>query len=159
MQVQKPVPDLLPGLNPDVSALALTRFLLRAQRAARLEGQIDLLITSNAGIRELNRRFRHKEQPTDVLSFPTASRNGFSGDIAISAEIAAAQAQELGHSLATELKILILHGVLHLKGFDHETDEGQMARKELALRRQLGLPTGLIERAHERSAVKKRGGR
>jgi probable rRNA maturation factor len=142
-----------------VSALALTRFLARAKRAAGLTGQIDLLVTGNAGVRELNRRFRGKNQPTDVLSFPPAERNGFAGDIAISADIAVAQAKELGHSLATECKILILHGVLHLKGFDHEMDNGQMARKEMNLRRTLGLPTGLIERSHGRVTAKKRGQR
>ena len=68
------------------------------------------------------------------------------GDVAISADIAAANARRLGHSAGEEIKILVLHGVLHLAGFDHETDDGKMARKEVRLRKALGLPAGLIER-------------
>jgi probable rRNA maturation factor len=95
----------------------------------------------------LNRRFRRKDRATDVLSF--AGQNGAAGDIAISAETAARNARRLGHSTAAELKVLILHGALHLAGYDHEHDRGQMARREQRLRRQFRLPTGLIERGHK----------
>ena len=94
----------------------------------------------------LNRRFRRKNKPTDVLSFPSAVP-GVAGDIAISLEIAADNAAQLGHSLETEVKILIVHGLLHLAGYDHESDSGEMAAKEAEIRRKLGLPVGLIERA------------
>jgi len=107
-----------------------------------------VLVTSNAEMRSLNRRFLGKGQPTDVLSFPAASgtTKGFAGDIAISAEMAAQNARALGHALAQEVKILVLHGILHLRGYDHERDRGQMARREQKLRRELRLPLGLIER-------------
>ncbi len=132
-----------------VSQLALSRFLTRARRAAGLKGQVDVLITSSREIRELNRRFRHKDKPTDVLSFPCATfpmTDGFEGEIAISADIAGQNAERLGHGLADELKVLLLHGVLHLAGYDHETDGGEMARREAVLRRELRLPQSLIER-------------
>ena len=94
------------------------------------------------------RRFRSKDQATDVLSFPPAAGfvNGLAGDIAISADIARQNARRLGHSAADEIKILALHAVLHLVGYDHEHDDGAMASKEAALRRSLKLPLGLIER-------------
>ena len=132
-----------------VSAVALARFLARAQRSARLRGSVDLLLAGNGELRSLNRRFRGKNKPTDVLSFPAGESplNGFAGDIAISVDIAKANARRLGHTAAEEIKILCLHGLLHLAGFDHESDNGQMARKELALRRSLGLASGLTERA------------
>ena len=97
-------------------------------------------------MQDLNRRFRRKNKPTDVLSFP--SRAAESPAILRSPlEIAAANAADLGHSLATEVKILILHGLLHLAGYDHETDDGEMLARETALRQELKLPVGLIERA------------
>jgi len=101
-------------------------------------------------MRRLNRRFRGENTATDVLSFPSADGAGSAGDVAISAEIAARNARHLGHSAADELKILVLHGMLHLAGYDHETDKGEMARKEAHLRRALGLPTALTERASAR---------
>ncbi len=118
----------------------------------RLKGQVTVLLTTDAAIRDLNRRFRGKNKATDVLSFPAEgpfrlSAEGIAGDVAISVTTALRQAAEQGHSLATEIKVLILHGVLHLAGFDHEADEGQMARRERVLRGRLGLPLGLIERA------------
>lgn len=130
-----------------VSARALGRFAARAQRAAGVRGEVDVLITCSAELRRLNRRFRGKDQATDVLSFPSA--DGTPGDIAISAEVGARNARRLGHSAADEIKILMLHGLLHLAGYDHETDGGEMARKEARLRRALGLPTALIERPSE----------
>ena len=128
------------GLN----ARALEEFAALAQRAAGVRGEVDVLITSGTHIRRLNRRFRNKNSPTDVLSFP--STDSTAGDIAISAEIAARNALRLGHSAMEEIQILILHGLLHLAGYDHETDAGAMARKEARLRRVFGLPTALIER-------------
>ncbi len=94
----------------------------------------------------LNRRFRRRNTATDVLSFPSEVP-GIAGDIAISLEIAASNASALGHSLVEEVKILILHGLLHLAGHDHETDNGEMLAREGRLRLKFGLPTGLIERA------------
>ena len=133
----------------DLTDLALSRFVARARRAAGLKGMVDVLVTSNAEMKILNRRFRGKNQATDVLSFPSGAddpRQGFAGEIAVSAEFAAQNARALGHTCAHEVKILVLHGVLHLKGYDHESDHGQMARRENQLRVSLGLPSGLIER-------------
>jgi probable rRNA maturation factor len=129
-----------------VSAAQLQRFARRAQTLARVKGEVDILISSNTRLRDLNRRFRHKNKPTDVLSFPRPS----GGDIAISAQIALDNAHRYDHSLATELKILVLHGMLHLAGYDHESDNGRMARAEARLRSQLKLPASLIDRAHSR---------
>lgn len=137
-----------------MSQAALTRFVLRARRAARLRGGVNVLVTSSAAIRALNRQFRSQNKATDVLSFPVAvtipessGRISLAGEVAISADIAVQNAIRLGHSPAQEIKILALHGILHLAGFDHERDNGQMARKEAKLRRTLGLPAALIERA------------
>jgi probable rRNA maturation factor len=126
----------------------LAQFLTRAQAAVRLRGRVTVLLTSDAAMRDLNLRFRGKNQPTDVLSFPASNlvQNQEKGDIAISVETARRQATEQGHALTCELKVLILHGVLHLAGHDHETDAGQMQRHEQSLRARLGLPPGLIER-------------
>lgn len=129
-----------------VSEQALSRFAARARRASGLDGAVEVLLTSNREMRALNRQFRRKDKPTDVLSFPIAHANGSSGDIAISLDIAVENAKRLGHPLATELKILILHGMLHLAGYDHETDSGEMARKEHKLRAELKLPDSLIAR-------------
>jgi probable rRNA maturation factor len=133
----------------DLTSLALDRFLARARRAAGLKGMVNVLLTSSAEMKSLNRRFRRKDKPTDVLSFPADPnvQKQVAGEIAISAEIATRNARELGHSPADEVKILVLHGVLHLRGYDHECDNGQMARREKQLRAKLHLPLGLIERA------------
>jgi probable rRNA maturation factor len=106
-------------------------------------------------MRKLNRGFRGKDQPTDVLSFPAIKevKNKFAGDLAVSLDIAVANARAFGHSTEAELKILILHGLLHLAGYDHETDAGQMARKEARLRHQFGLPSTLIDRTEGKPAV------
>ncbi len=131
-----------------LSATALAKFVSRASRASKLKGSVNVLVTGSAELRSLNRRFRAKDQPTDVLSFPPGPCfvNGLAGDIAISADIAKRNARRLGHSAAQEIKILALHGVLHLVGHDHERDDGAMAGKEAQLRRLLRLPVGLIER-------------
>lgn len=144
------------------SARALSLFTAKAQRAVGLRGEVSVRVTSDRELQELNRRFRKKNKPTDVLSFPSGTPK-LAGDIAISAEIAAANAAEIGHSAQIELKVLILHGLLHLAGYDHETDDGEMQSRETTLRRKLGLPVGLIERAHagapKARAAGKRGGR
>ena len=133
---------------PGLTEAPLARFVARAARASRLRGGVNVLVTSAQQLRALNRRFRCNDQPTDVLSFPAAhvSDTAFAGDIAIAAEIAIRNARLLGHSPAEEIKILALHGVLHLAGYDHERDHGEMARKEERLRKALRLPTALIER-------------
>jgi probable rRNA maturation factor len=137
-----------------LSAASLQRFILGARKATGLRGKVNLLLTDNAQMRALNLQFRRKDKPTDVLSFPPdferEGENAFAGEIAISADIASDNATRLGHSPAIEVKILALHGILHLAGFDHESDNGQMARKESALRRTLGLPSSLTERSGSR---------
>jgi probable rRNA maturation factor len=132
-----------------LTELALDRFIARARRAAGLRGGVNVLVTSNAEMQALNRRFRGKNAATDVLSFPAAfgTPSGFAGDIAVSAAIASQNARWLGHTPAEEIKILTLHGILHLRGYDHERDQGRMARREKQLRAKLHLPLGLIERA------------
>ncbi|HEY6768897.1 MAG TPA: rRNA maturation RNase YbeY [Candidatus Sulfotelmatobacter sp.] len=134
----------------NLSEAMLDGFVSRARRALKLKGSINVLVTSGAEMRSFNRRFRGKNKATDVLSFPSESsgvgKRPAAGEIAISAEIAAQNATNLGHTVATEVKILALHGMLHLAGFDHELDDGQMLRKETMLRRRFRLPPGLIER-------------
>jgi probable rRNA maturation factor len=132
----------------DLTELALDRFVANARRAAGLKGVVNVLLTSNAAMKSLNRRFRGKDTPTDVLSFPAeaGAEKQFAGEIAVSVEIASQNARLLGHSPAEEVRILVLHGVLHLRGYDHECDNGQMARREKQLRAKLRLPQGLIER-------------
>jgi probable rRNA maturation factor len=140
------------------SARTLSAFLREAQAAVRLKGAVSVLLTTDAKIKTLNRDFRRKNKATDVLSFPAAevSRGEVAGDLAISVDTARRQSGEQGHPLSTEIKVLILHGLLHLVGYDHETDTGQMARRERLLRARLNLPLGLIERtartAHEKVA-------
>jgi probable rRNA maturation factor len=130
---------------------ALARFVLRARKAAGLHGRVNVLVTGSAEMRKLNKQFRAKNKPTDVLSFPAElciqRKEKFAGEIAISGEIASRNAARFGHSAALEIKVLVLHGILHLAGFDHERDNGQMARKEATLRKALHLPAALIERS------------
>jgi probable rRNA maturation factor len=104
-------------------------------------------IATGEALRILNRDFRGKDESTDVLSFPSAMAPGFAGDLAISIEHARAQARALGHSVEQEIGVLMLHGVLHLMGMDHETDRGQMRRSEARWRKALALPMSLTERA------------
>jgi probable rRNA maturation factor len=131
------------------SARTLARFLSEAQSIVRLRGQVTVLLTTDAAIRKLNRQFRCKDKATDVLSFPAEGIGAekIAGDLAISVPTARKQAVEQRHSLSTEIKVLILHGLLHLAGHDHEDDTGKMARRERLLRAKLALPQGLIERA------------
>src|SRR4029077_4099224 len=138
---------------------SLTRFLASAKRAVGLRGAVTVLVTTSRELQTLNRRFRHKDAPTDVLSFPSdmvATRH-FAGDVAISADIAARNARRFGHSTADEVKILTLHGLLHLAGYDHESDHGGMARREQRLRKKLGLPVALIERSGIEGSNSRRG--
>ena len=147
IQIQKELDNL--------SEARLRRFLATARKAVGLKGDVSLLLTSDGEMQELNRSFRRKDHPTDVLSFPAidAVAMKFAGDLAISLDIASVNARLLGHSLEDEVRILILHGLLHLAGYDHETDAGQMARKESRLRHQLGLPSNLIARSRGSSAM------
>jgi probable rRNA maturation factor len=130
------------------SAAALARFVSSARRAAKLRGNVTVLITSNAEMKQLNHRFRKKDKATDVLSFPAEANPHDSsvGDLAISADIARENAKKLGHPVSQEIKVLILHGILHLAGYDHETDSGEMARVEQRLRKKMRLPVSLIQR-------------
>lgn len=140
-----------PSSSFDLTTLSksgLSRFLKRACASVALAGEVHVLLTGDAEIKRLNRSFRGKNKATDVLSFPAAEEaEGIAGDLAISLETALQQANEHGHSLRDEVRILLLHGLLHLHGEDHENDAGEMAAREVALRRALKLPIGLIERA------------
>jgi probable rRNA maturation factor len=142
-----------------LSTRALESFLLRVRRELDLkQAQVTVCLVSDAEIAGMNQSFRKKRGPTDVLSFPavklrkpTQSRRPTAaavsldsdatslGDIAIAPAVAKRNAKNYGRTLPAELKILILHGVLHLLGFDHEADRGEMDRTEKKLRRRLGL--------------------
>ncbi len=134
----------------------LEEFAGRARRALHFpEDGVTVCLVSDAAIARLNRRYRGKSGPTDVLSFPARGRRGNSrtaprgpaclrqaeyvGDIAISPAAARRNARHDSRSLAEELRVLILHGMLHLAGYDHETDDGRMDRLERRMRRRLGL--------------------
>lgn len=149
-----------------LSRASLERFLTRARRAVKLRGKVNILVTSSQAIRALNREFRDQNKATDVLSFPALPSSKqvsggpqLAGEIAICADIALQNSFSYGHSPSEEIKILTLHGLLHLAGFDHERDNGAMARKEQKLRRALGLPVGLIERATPAASNSAKGGR
>jgi len=131
-----------------LSQAGLARFLNRARAAAGIEGEVHVLLAGDATLRRLNRQFRGKNEATDVLSFPAGGDAGLgvAGDLAISLETAARQAARFGHSLRDEVRVLLLHGVLHLAGFDHEADAGEMAEREAELRRELGVAEGMIAR-------------
>jgi probable rRNA maturation factor len=112
---------------------------------ASARGDLSVALISDRRMRVLNRQFRGKDAVTDVLSFPAQTR-GFLGDIVIAAGVAKRQAREAGHKIQTEIRVLALHGLLHLLGYDHDADDGKMARAEARLRKKAGLPIGLIER-------------
>ena len=138
---------------------ALARWL-SAVAPASARGTVSVAIVTDARVRALNRDYRQKDYATDVLSFPADAddirvpgplaralgRVPHLGDIVIARGVARRQAKAAGHAEATELRVLALHGLLHLLGYDHETDEGEMARVERRLRRKGGLREGLIER-------------
>jgi probable rRNA maturation factor len=136
------------GLEATLSRSGLTSFLNRARVAVGVPGEVEVLLSDDPTLRRLNKSFRGKNKSTDVLSFPTPAEiaHAQAGDLAISLETAARQAATYGHSLRDEVRILILHGLLHLSGLDHETDNGEMAAREATLRRELRLPNTLIER-------------
>jgi len=148
--------------SAEIRPRAITLFARRLEAEVAGGRPFDCLITGDAELRRLNRDFRGQDYATDVLSFPVhhtkpatdgkkrpsvPRSGGHLGDIAISAARARAQARQFGHSTELEIRILMLHGVLHLLGFDHETDRGRMARAEKRWRDRLALPNGLIERA------------
>lgn len=142
--------DASPWLHVGLSRSGLKQFLHSAQRAVGLEGEVHVLLTDDATLRRLNRTYLGKDKATDVLSFPAATElnriAGVAGDLAISLETAARQAKRFGHTLRDEVRVLLLHGTLHLAGFDHEADCGEMAAREAELRRELKLPSSLIAR-------------
>lgn len=122
---------------------------LQKAAPASARGDVSVAVVSDRRMRALNRQFRGKDAATDVLSFPATHMPGvssFLGDIVIAAGVAARQAREAGHPVSTELRVLALHGLLHLLGYDHDTDGGKMARAEARLRKKAGLREGLIER-------------
>jgi probable rRNA maturation factor len=125
---------------------------LRRAAPRRARGEVTIALVSDARVRALNRRYRGKDYATDVLSFPARERETsagrYLGDIVIATGVARRQARDLGHSLAAELRILALHGLLHLLGYDHERDRGRMRTLEQRLLRRSGVRDGLIERAH-----------
>jgi probable rRNA maturation factor len=130
---------------------------------ATARGDVCIALVSDARMKALNRQFRGKDKVTDVLSFPAeaspareARERRFLGDIVIAAGVAKKQAKAAGHSLNTEIRVLALHGLLHLLGFDHDADGGKMARMEARLRKKAGLPEGLIERAAPSTRVRSR---
>jgi probable rRNA maturation factor len=137
-----------------LSQRSLTEFVAQACAAAGLKGSVTVMVTDSREMRSLNSRFRGKSQATDVLSFPPpVLGNGFAGDIAVSLDIATRNARSLGHSLDQEVQILVLHGILHLAGYDHEEDQGEMAAREVRLRQRFKLPTGLIERVRKNRVI------
>jgi probable rRNA maturation factor len=115
---------------------------------ASIRGDVAIALATNARVRALNDRYRRTSSPTDVLSFPSGDRT-FLGDIVIATGVARRQARERGHDYRTELRVLALHGLLHLLGYDHEArgDGGLMARVEARLRRKGGLGESLIDRS------------
>jgi probable rRNA maturation factor len=123
------------GLGPWIARVA----------PAKARGDLSVALVSDRRMRALNRQFRGKDKVTDVLSFP-AEAPGFLGDVVIAAGVAKKQAREAGHTIQTEVRVLALHGLLHLLGYDHEADNGTMARVEARLRKKAGLKEGLIER-------------
>jgi probable rRNA maturation factor len=134
-----------------VRVTGLSSWLRRVAPAAA-RGQVSIALVSDRRIRALNRRYRRKDRPTDVLSFRSEpellalSHEPFLGEIVIARGVARRQARHAHHSELTELRVLALHGLLHLLGYDHERDGGEMRRAERRLRRKGGLREGLIER-------------
>ncbi len=134
-----------------VSRRSLAEFARRLQAEVAGGREFCCLITGDAELRRMNRDFRGRDYPTDVLSFPAdlnRDTNAGLGEIAISYDRAREQAHERGHDTGDELRVLLLHGVLHLTGLDHERDNGRMARVEKRWRKHFGLPVALIERVH-----------
>jgi probable rRNA maturation factor len=137
---------LFHSATPDLSRRLLRTFAKRLEAELTGGRPFTCLIAGDAEVRRLNRDFRKQDHATDVLSFPSRQSLGFLGDVAISFQQAKRQAAEYGHPVGREIEILMLHGVLHLIGLDHQKDRGQMARAESKWRRVLGLPGSLIAR-------------
>ena len=122
-----------------IDTRAWSNFATKALAAiGKNETAATIAFVSDKKIRELNRQFRGIDKPTDVLSFPSDGPDEL-GDVAVSVDTAAAQAKENGLKFDEEIAQLILHGLLHLSGYDHETDNGEMNRLELRLRKKLGI--------------------
>ena len=140
------------GHGRPVGAGGLSRWLAGVA-PARARGTVSVALASDAQVRTLNRRYRRRDRATDVLSFPADVNETpgppLLGDIVIATGVARRQAREAGHAFHAELRLLALHGLLHLLGYDHDDprDNGRMARAEARLRRKGRLRTGLIERA------------
>jgi len=124
---------------------ALARWM-ETHAPAKARGRVVVAIVSEATMRRVTRHVGQMDYATDVLSFPSIAP-GALGEIAIARGVCRRQARQAGHAEATEMRILALHGVLHLMGYDHETDAGEMRRVEDRLRKRAGLPPGLIARA------------
>jgi len=141
-------PDIEAWRALGLSRSGLSRFLRTAQVAVGLSGEVDVLLAEDRTLRRLNREFRGLDKATDVLSFPAAAEvaDDFAGDLAISLDTARRQAKTQGHTLRDEVRVLLLHGLLHLQGMDHEVDNGEMAAREATLRTRLRLPNSLIAR-------------
>jgi probable rRNA maturation factor len=141
------------GSKARAAAAGLDRWLSRVA-PGRARGSVGIAIVTDRRMQQLNFQFRQTDKATDVLSFPSSEKggpdDGFWGDLAIAAGVAARQARAEGHSLGVELRVLALHGLLHLLGYDHEVDKGLMGRVEERLRRRGGLPSGLVARADKR---------
>jgi probable rRNA maturation factor len=127
-----------------------------AQTMVGLRGEVDVLLSDDRRLRQLNREWRGKNKATDVLSFPAPSEMAgvHAGDLAISLDTAQKQALEQGHTLRDEVRVLLLHGLLHLAGMDHEVDGGEMAAREDVLRAKLRLKRGLIARVEGKTNAK-----
>ncbi len=121
---------------------------LQATAPKKARGAVAVALVSDARVRQLNARYRGKNSATDVLSF-AAEEPGFLGEVVIASGVARRQARQAGHPVQVELRVLALHGLLHLLGYDHERDGGRMARVERRLRRKGGLREGLIERGRQ----------
>ena len=157
LRVNVACPDSPSRLGAAAGQVTATRGLgrwLTKIAPASARGDLCVALVSDARMRALNRQFRGKDKVTDVLSFPAdpstplrAGTRGFLGDIVIASGVAKKQAKAAGHSLNIEIRVLALHGLLHLLGYDHDGDDGKMARVEARLRMKAGLPEGLIERA------------
>lgn len=137
--------ELTDGAGRPVRVSGLAGWL-RAVAPARARGTVGIALVGDRAMRRLNRRYAGTDRPTDVLSFPSGGASGALGDIAIARGVARRQAREAGHPYVEELRVLALHGLLHLLGYDHHGDGGAMARVESRLRRKGGLGAGLIER-------------
>ncbi len=164
MIVYEPSGDLQLPRGSRIRKRELAAFVAAAKELIPLPGAVSVLLSGDEELRRLNLQFRRKNKPTDVLSFPAHFPAALdmlpdaafpAGDLAISLETALRQAEAIGHPLEIELKILLLHGLLHLAGFDHESDTGQMRRKEASLRRKLNLPRSLVERTEPAPATSK----